>query len=143
MQDKRWANEYRTTVICVDGCENGVLTGRLYNPFLPRGERFRSLMDLLLRMEQLLDLMLFPQPYTARRSFGRPPPLPNGAPPGGEEHRGACATFGVRVLFRQNASWQGSVRWLEGDREESFRSVLELLQLMNSALPTGREERSS
>ena len=40
----------------------------------------------------------------------------------------------VRVIFRQNASWQGSVSWLEGRRDESFRSVLELLMLLNSAL---------
>ena len=43
-------------------------------------------------------------------------------------------TFAVRILFRQNASWQGSVTWLEGNREESFRSVLELIFLMDSAL---------
>ena len=44
------------------------------------------------------------------------------------------ATFAVRVLFRQNASWQGEVTWLEGKREESFRSVLELILLMDGAL---------
>lgn len=49
---------------------------------------------------------------------------------------GRCATFAVRVLFRQNASWQGSVSWLEGSREESFRSALELAFLMDSALMT-------
>lgn len=51
-----------------------------------------------------------------------------------EKHEGKRATFALRVLFRQNASWQGSVTWLEGGQEESFRSVLELLMLMNSAL---------
>jgi len=40
----------------------------------------------------------------------------------------------VKVLFRQNASWQGSIAWLEGKREESFRSVLELLLLIDSAV---------
>lgn len=33
----------------------------------------------------------------------------------------------LRVLFRQNTSWHGSVAWVEGKCEESFRSVLELL----------------
>lgn len=36
--------------------------------------------------------------------------------------------------FGKMPSWQGSVTWLEGGQEESFRSVLELLMLMNSAL---------
>jgi hypothetical protein len=44
------------------------------------------------------------------------------------------STFAVRVMFRQNASWQGSVTWVEGKREEQFRSVLELLLLVKSAL---------
>jgi hypothetical protein len=47
---------------------------------------------------------------------------------------GKLATFSLRILFRQNASWQGSITWCEGRSEESFRSVLELLMLMNSAL---------
>jgi hypothetical protein len=38
------------------------------------------------------------------------------------------------VLFRQNASWQGSITWMEGKQEQSFRSALELIFLMNSAL---------
>ena len=45
----------------------------------------------------------------------------------------------MRILFRQNASWQGSVTWLEGGRDESFRSVLELLLLMHSALETEQD----
>jgi len=40
----------------------------------------------------------------------------------------------ARILFRQNASWQGSVVWVEGRQEERFRSALELVLLMDSAL---------
>ena len=47
---------------------------------------------------------------------------------------GRCATFSVHVCARQNSSWQGRVRWLEGKREESFRSVLELMGFMESVL---------
>ena len=66
----------------------------------------------------------------ARRSFQLPLPA----------SRGELATFAVRIIFRQNASWQGSVVWLEGEREESFRSALELVLLMDSALRGGGEE---
>ena len=55
-----------------------------------------------------------------------------------ERRTGRRATFAVRVLFRQNATWQGSVTWMEKNQEESFRSVLELLLLMNSAVSKGR-----
>ena len=47
---------------------------------------------------------------------------------------GKLATFQIRILFRQNAGWQGSVTWLGRDQTESFRSALERAFLMDSAL---------
>lgn len=133
MRSKPYGNEYRTTMVCVDSYEKSVLAGRIYNPSLEGGQRFDSLMEFLLWMEALLDGMQFPQSFSASRSFA---PAETEAPAKTEEEgqRGKRATFAIRVLFRQNASWQGSVKWLEESREESFRSVLELLLLMESAL---------
>ena len=48
--------------------------------------------------------------------------------------RGALASFSIRLLFRQNASWQGILTWIEGGQEQYFRSVLELVLLMDNAL---------
>lgn len=45
------------------------------------------------------------------------------------------ATFIVKVKCNQNATWQGTVTWVEEKVEESFRSTLELIRLMDSALP--------
>ena len=84
-------------------------------------------------MEDMLDTMDFPRAYTVPRSF-RPKEMPEAVPPEEEHLTGILATFAVRVLFRQNASWQGSVTWLEGKQEKSFRSALELIFLINSAL---------
>ena len=134
MPMKQWGNAYRTTVVCVDGYDDRILRGRLYNPHLPEGTDFRSTMEFLLRMEELLDDMKFPQSFSAVRSFGSPPERSAASPPAAEGQKGRRATFAVRVLFRQNASWQGSLTWLEEGKEESFRSVLELLLLMHSAL---------
>ena len=47
----------------------------------------------------------------------------------------------VRILFRQNASWQGTVLWSEGGQEERFRSALELALLLDSALEQVSERR--
>lgn len=134
MPVKQWGNAYRTTVVCVDSYDEHVLRGRLYNPHRPEGIAFRSAMEFLLRMEDLLDDMHFPQSFSAVRSFGAPPERTAASPPAAERQEGQRATFAVRVLFRQNASWQGSLTWLEEGKEESFRSVLELLLLMHSAL---------
>ncbi len=47
-------------------------------------------------------------------------------------------TFLVRVIFRQNASWQGTVQWLEGKKTQHFRSLLELTLLLQEALEQTR-----
>jgi len=133
MPQKKIGNEFRTTVICIDEYRGDRFRGRLYNPSLDGAEPFESLMQMLMKMDALLDDMQFPQSFSIKREFSpvvRSPVLGQNA--GVPE--GNLATFAVRVLFRQNASWQGSVMWLESDREESFRSVLELLFLISSAL---------
>ena len=134
MQHRIRGNEYRTTVACLDSYEKGVLAGRFYNPYLETGEHFESLVQFLKQMEVVLDNMNLPQSFTTTRAFAPPPEHRSGGPPEGESQEGQLATFAVRVIFRQNSSWQGSVTWLEAGREESFRSVLELILLMDSAL---------
>ena len=47
-------------------------------------------------------------------------------------------TFMVKVQYRQNASWQGTIRWLEGNVEKPFRSTLELIKLMDNVV-SGQE----
>ena len=133
MMTRALGAQYRATTVCIDSYDRGILVGRFYNPWLEEGKAFHGIADFLLEMEQALDSMDFPKSFTAVRTFAETPPGPSLS--GGNSFRPGCtATFEVRVLFRQNASWQGSVTWLEGKREESFRSVLELIFLMDSAL---------
>ena len=138
MLTKAWGNEYRTTTVCVDSYENGILRGRFYNPYLEDGRRFDSLSQFLLELERALDAMEFPKSFTAVRSFA---PLPGErSAPEADFRAGVMATFSVRIIFRQNASWQGSVLWLEGQREQSFRSALELIFLLDNALRNAAEK---
>jgi len=130
---RAYGAEYRTTTVCISSYENGVLTGRFYNPYLPEEKPFRSMTQFLLNMEEMLDAMDFPRAYTAVRTFA-PPPEQRAAALPLSCRTGEKATFAIRVMFRQNASWQGSVSWVEGRREQSFRSVLELILLMDSVL---------
>ena len=133
MSVKVSGEEYRTTVVCIDSYEDRTPKGRFYNPYIPEGKGFDSMIQFLLEMEEILNRMDFPRSYTATRIFATPPER-SGIPPCTEIRTGGKATFAVRILFRQNASWQGSVTWLEGKREQSFRSALELILLMDSAL---------
>ena len=133
MAVKAWGNEYRTTMVCVDVYEDGAISGRFYNPYINNGQEFGSLMEFLKALDRTLDTMNFPQSFTAARTFAPAPTIQSEAADPGSR-TGKIATFAVKILFRQNASWQGSVVWLEEEREESFRSALELIFLMDSAL---------
>lgn len=132
-KNRLWGNEYRLTILCVDSYDNGVLAGRIYNPYVEGGVEFNSLSQFLVLMEDLLDEMDFPQSFTATRNFAEPQ----------ERFRkmidspvksGKLATFSLKILFRQNSSWQGSIVWNGKEKEERFRSVLELILLLDSAL---------
>lgn len=46
---------------------------------------------------------------------------------------GKKATFIVQVQCRDNYTWQGNVKWVENNEEQSFRSALELIRLIDSA----------
>ncbi len=133
MKNTKWGNEFRTTTICVDSYENSQLAGRLYNPHLKEGISFSNLMQFLKDMEILLDDMNFPQAFTSTRYFSNP--ISHSWDGSSEEPmlQGKLATFAVKVLFRQNASWQGSISWIGQGKEQSFRSALELVFLIDSA----------
>lgn len=142
MPKRMTGNEYRTILVCVDDCRDDSPDGRIYSPYCDHVIPFRGTMQFLMETEKLLNSMNFPQSFEMTRAF-RPVPRGEETPSAeeGEQRNGKVATFALRVLFRQNASWQGSVTWLEEKRDESFRSTLELLMLMHSAFCT-REPQS-
>jgi len=120
--------------VCVDAYPNRVLQGRLQSAAWVGEMPFVSLMDFFKQVEHLLDEQLPPQAFTTMRRFG---PVVKPEKTHGEVEQsasGKLATFYVRILFRQNASWQGTVLWSEGGQEERFRSALELALLLDSAL---------
>ncbi len=47
--------------------------------------------------------------------------------------------FVVSVKSQENHTWQGTVSWVEGKKQVNFRSALELLKLMDSALEKEEE----
>jgi len=124
----------RTTILCVDSYEEAVPRGRFYHLQLGDAQDFHGLTQLLTKLEQQFEAAKFPQAFDAMRVFGPPKEKTNREEDSTTPSRGKLATFSIRILFRQNASWQGSINWLEGNEEESFRSVLELIFLIDSAL---------
>ena len=133
MIPKLWIEENRRNLICVDSYDAGVLKGRFFSPFQDM-EAFDSLSQFLIRMERLLDEWQLPQSYTEARTFSSLLEVSEPEGSGPARRWGNRATFELQVLFRQHSSWQGVLIWRETGMEHSFRSVLELVILMDSAL---------
>ncbi|MDO4530817.1 MAG: hypothetical protein Q4C06_02450 [Bacillota bacterium] len=135
------SNHYdaRTFLLYMDMYENDNPIGRYYNPGRGESGSFRSMTQLLLKLEQSMDEEGMPQSFQKVRTFL---PLSGYTEDGGVgSQMGKKATFAVHILFRRNASWQGSVVWLDEKKTMPFRSVLELISLMHSAMH-GEKERA-
>lgn len=134
MQNRIFRTGYRDIVVCVDSYEADILKGRIYSPGADdREQEFLGLMGLILKIEGILDRMhVQDDGQLIRRFSSRQEEIWTLPEP--QYSNGRKGTFVIRILFRQNSSWQGSVLWLEGRMEQSFRSILELALLMDSAL---------
>lgn len=125
----------KTIRICINSYENQNPVGTLYHSVFPQGVTFYSLTQLLINIEKILDTMEFPRASTERRRFTEAAALlSNRADSDVDMPTGELATFYVRMIFRQNASWQGTIVWSEGGCEEVFRSALEFIMLIDSAI---------
>lgn len=144
MQDRIRGDACRSFLICVDSYHEEVFAGRFYQIGQENtGTSFQSLTQLLIGIEHELNTANHPQSFTSMRTFApiAEPRSENAAEP--IYQKGFLGTFLIKVLFRQHTSWQGSVTWLEQHGEQPFRSVLELILLMDSALGQRQDKQVS
>ena len=132
-------------VICIDGANGVNEPGRLYSCYSREPDRFEDQYQLLLLMEQVMEKINYPQSSVALRQYGKkegkkePVAYAMRERPAKVmeqtellEYRGGQATYAVRVQYRQNATWQGELVWLEHNEARSFTSELEMLKLIDS-----------
>lgn len=101
--------------IHIDRQDDGGLRGKLTGGGASGVLEFSSLSRMILLIDSLLDAGMPGAPPTAQ-ALPEPP------------------NFELQILFRQNCSWQGRLVWLEEGKEAAFRSVLELLELLETIL---------
>lgn len=129
-------------VLCINGSNEGDLSGVFYHSYSTESVPFSGIGQMVLRMEKLYDYLRFPYPGTNSRTFGKEKKLTRMT----EERKkimsddallskhGDIGTFIVRVQHRQNSSWQGRITWMEEDKTVQFRSVWEMIKLIESAV---------
>lgn len=127
--------------VCVDERDKEYFFGKVCHQELREPETFHDINEMVLKIDEVFDLIKYPEASTKHRTFGKPQ--------GSKIHKadeteqkmeentkdtaGKKATFIVKVQYRQNATWQGQVVWVEKNQTKQFRSALELIKLIDSA----------
>jgi len=127
--------------------DGGYYKGKLYSQFLDEPFEFFTLIKMLEKMEAVFDEKKFPQAFLSLRTFGEnkkktSKPVSKVVETVSDDidmthYEGKCTgkcTFEILVSYRQNASWQGQILWVEKKQKQDFQSELEMLKLMDEAL---------
>ena len=136
-------------ILCIDRNGPEALAGRLWHGYRQNCMPFGRWIQAIMEMEGLFDRIRFPFPGTSFRSFvenkktirytQEVPRLMSDQEL--LEKRGDLGTFIVRVQHRQNSSWQGRITWMEEDKTVNFRSIWEMIKLVEQALETAQEQQ--
>ena len=96
-------------------CDNGQVKGCISGGSIRKPIPFTSLSRMILLLDEQMDIS-------------------NRGSPGVTAQSPSAPSFEIEILFRQNYSWQGKVRWPAGRKEAAFRSVLELIMIIEMIL---------
>ncbi len=133
-------------VLCVDRLEP-VMAGRYCHHYHEEAIGFEGMTDLLLQLEDLYNDLRFPFPGNNERHFFEKEVTYMEKEMTRKleddemlEMHGDLGTFIIRVQHRQNSSWQGRITWVEQDKTLYFRSVWEMVKLIEEAMGDHKEE---
>lgn len=148
-------------VLCVDGLgkedDPYDFDAYLWHRFRPDPIRVTVPEHMLDAMEDLFDTINYPRATTTMRSFTEETdtqPQGTHVRPGNPSNvpryltdeellqkRGKSATFIIRVQQRANSSWQGRITWVEKNRTLRFRTIIEMVKLIETAIDPEGDER--
>jgi hypothetical protein len=144
MQSQQYIGAPNGVVLCIDRIKEYQFSGRIYHAYSAEGIPFGNVDELIFKMEAFFDSINFPHPTTNPRTFL-----------GGKEstskelgkerlmtdeellrQHGDLGNFIIRVQHRQNSSWQGRITWVDQNKTVYFRSIWEMVKLVENALDT-------
>ena len=153
MQDKsQWyIGAVNGVVVCVDRWSDTQVAGRFYHSYSADGELFSSVEQLLFQLEHFFDLLKFPYPSTNERYFQK---VRHEAYSDKKKVKvmkdeellskhGNLGNFIIRVQHRQNSSWQGRITWMDQNKTLYFRSMWEMVKLIENAVETVSSEENA
>ncbi len=132
-------------VLCVDRePRHGLLGGRLYHGYHDGPVEVTSFLEMTQIMEHLFNELQFPRAGLKDRSFIEEDAKAGDGRKKEKERimsdkellmqRGELGTFIIRVQQRQAGTWQGRVTWVDQNKSIRFRSIFELIKLIESGI---------
>lgn len=139
----------KRALIAIDERNGGICSGRLFEDGGRPAAGFSDIHAAARALEQACEADRSPFPSVRRRHFvdGADSTGGKAGDPSARRNfmkemqssgpRGDLGTFLVCVQHRENGSWQGYVTWMERNRTVNFRSVWEMVQLIDEAVRDG------
>lgn len=121
LREKMFPCQSREAVVTVQKYHDGIMDGYLQHPRLDGRAKIRSLSQMVLLLNSLIDMEDCPNPSL--------PLVP--------VHYGGKDTdkvFRIQILFREHYTWQGRLIWQDRNQEVVFHSAIELIQLLDEIL---------
>ena len=107
-------------VLSIEEYTEGNMKGSVFGPSMPVPTSFNSLSSLIIMIDEILDIEFNQADQEIK-------PTPMSFKPNVE----------IEILFRQNQTWQGRVHFVEQKAVASFRSVLELIIILEMKFGSG------
>lgn len=131
-------------ILCINKIEGPHWQAQLYHGYSREPIQVHSVEELVFSLEKIYDYLNFPHATTDGRIFQGEKKQAQRTPERKKvmqdeellSKHGDLGTFIIRVQHRQNSSWQGRVTWMDQDKTMYFRSIWELIKLVESALDT-------
>ncbi len=130
--------------ICVDKIDPSITTGRIFTYYNSEPVFFYSIDQIFLILDHFFDDIDFPQASTKTRGFLERKtanlsliPTKSGKVMSWQDltgNNGVLATFLLHVIYRQNSTWQGNLKWVEKNKTRAFQSDIEFMDLVNAAI---------
>ena len=130
MYNEMIVNDFK---VCVQETDGLVLSGRIYHCYAEEPLKFHGIMEMLLTIDALCQKLDTPLAEPERRTLGRSMKEQYGSPACYHSFKEFVSTekdrfaFFLKIRYRRNVSWQGSVHFSGEARSYKFRSVLELI----------------
>ena len=121
LRERMFPCQSREAVVTVQTYHDGIMDGYLQHPRLKGRAEIRSLFQMVLLLNSLIDMEDCPNPSL--------PLVP--------VHYGSRETdtvFRIQILFREHYTWQGRLIWQDRNQEVVFHSAIELIQLLDEIL---------